>query len=121
MVCAHKRYNLGDQQAWNTEYYNNWNEWLENEIIRSNGGWNNVIALPLYLLDHSLLCISTEAFYHIDPWGWDWGQVGWIYVTKPKVRQVFGIKRVTSKIEKRVKEILKAEVEIYSEYLEGNV
>lgn len=86
MTCSHRSYNLGDEQAKNTEDYSNWEEWLEHEILEPAGGKTNVVFLPLYLYDHSDLSISTGSF----DCRWDSGQVGWIYATKDTFRKETG-------------------------------
>jgi len=114
MVCWHRCYQLGDEQAKNTGSYSSWEEWREGELGK------DVIALPLYLYHHSGLAMSTRCTYPFnDPW--DAGQVGWIYTTPEKIRDWFGVKRVTKKLRARVFEILEAEVEEYSRWLEGDV
>jgi hypothetical protein len=115
MVCGHRCYRLGDEEAKNTELYSSWEEWREKELGK------DVIALPLYLYDHSGLAMSTrgDIYPFNDPW--DAGQVGWIYVTLKKVRDWFGVKKVTKKLRARVLEILVAEVEEYSRWLKGDV
>lgn len=119
MVCAHKHYFLGDETARNLKLYSSWEEWLEEEIIKPNGGTKNVIALPLYMYDHGGITIDTCGFSHCDPAGWDWGQVGYIYTTRERILREFGVKRITAKIRNRVEEILRREVEEYDKYLRG--
>lgn len=86
MVYGHRRYILGDEEARNIDCYNNWDEWLEDEILKLNGGEDNVVWLPLYLYDHSGITMNTTGF----SCGWDSGQVGWIYVTKDRLRKETG-------------------------------
>lgn len=86
MVCGHRRYDLGDEQAQNIGLYNSWDEWLENEIIKPNGGEENVVYLPLYLYDHGGITMNTTGF----SCPWDSGQVGWIYATKDRFREETG-------------------------------
>lgn len=117
MVCGHKRYSLGDEQAQNTELYTSWDEWLYHEVAKPNGGWDNIVALPLYLYDHSGLSISTEPF----ACPWDSGQVGWIYVTKSRIREEYGVKRVSNKLLEEAKDTLREEVKTYNDYLHGHV
>lgn len=109
MIIFHSRYQLGDQHNMTPE------ELLT--IVRR----KDVVALPLYLMDHSGLTICTvpDRFAAADPLGWDWGLVGYIYVTHEEIRKEFGVKRVTPKLRRRVEEILEAEVRVYDHYLQG--
>ena len=111
MVCSHRRYNLGDEQAKNCEHYSSWEEWFKHEI------GNDVIALPLYLYDHSGITISTTPF----SCRWDSGQLGYIYVDKEKVRKEFNVKRISPKLKNQVLEILVSEVKEYDYYIRGEV
>jgi hypothetical protein len=52
---------------------------------------------------------------------WDSGQVGFIYVSREKVREDFGWKRITKAREQQILAYLKAEVETYDQYLRGDV
>ena len=112
MVCFHRRYNLGDRHEFHAP--DEFAAFLKEE---------KPICLPLYLFDHSGITISTrsERFRACDPQGWDWGMLGYIYVTKENVRTEYGVKRVTRKILDKVAKLLLAEVEEYDHYLTGNV
>jgi len=112
MVCFHRRYNLGDQHDFRSP--EEFSQFLKDE---------KPICLPLYLYDHSGITISTtnERFRACDPQGWDWGMLGYIYVTKEDVRKEYGVKRVSPKILDKVAKLLLAEVEEYDHYLTGNV
>lgn len=77
----------------------------------------HVIMLPLYLMDHGNITMSTGGF----SCPWDSGQVGWIYVTRDKVRENYGWKRITKQREQEVLDHLKAEVTVYAHLLEGDV
>ena len=112
MVCFHRRYNLGDK-----------NEFRSPQEFRDFLKEEKPICLPLYLFDHSGITMSTksERFSACDPQGWDWGMLGYIYVTKEDVRKEYGVKRVTRKILDEVAKLLLAEVEEYDHYLTGNV
>ena len=66
--------------------------------------------LPLYLYDHSGITMSTSSFND----RWDSGQVGWIFVSKDKVKQ-------ESLDETKIEEYLKGEVETYDQYIRGDV
>lgn len=106
MVCFHKRYDLGDKTDYRSEDYDSWDE-LRQGIIDNEG---EVFMLPLYLYDHSGITISTRPFNC----NWDSGQVGFIFVSKNKVKKE-GID------ETKVLDYLKGEVETYDQYLTGDV
>ena len=76
---------------------------------------DKVAMLPLYLLDHSGLSISTSSFG--DPW--DSGQVGWIYVTREKFLKETG--HIKAEWPGKAIEMLSNEVKTYDQYLTGEV
>ena len=106
MVCFHKRYDLGDKTDYRSEDYDSWDE-LRQGIIDNEG---EVFMLPLYLYDHSGITMSTRPFNC----NWDSGQVGYIFVSRNKVKKE-GID------ETKVLDYLKGEVETYDQYLTGDV
>jgi hypothetical protein len=73
------------------------------------------VILPLYLYDHSGISISTGSFG--DPW--DSGQVGYIYCAPEDIKREYG--ELTEENLTTAKEVLKSEVELYDQYLRGNV
>jgi len=103
MVCSHRRYDLGDEQAKNIDEYSSWDEWLQGEVYDLYGGEDNVVCLPLYLYDHGGITMNTTGFACF----WDSGQVGWIYVTKEKLRKETGYsdKELFSKEKHRIPEV----------------
>ena len=103
MVCFHGRYSLGDKNEFKTPH--ELVEWLETNKK------NIACVLPLYLLDHSGLCMSTTDYHN----PWDSGQVGMIYCTKKDVEK-FGLK---DRSREQIAKILTDEVEEYSNYLSG--
>jgi hypothetical protein len=109
MVCWHRRYNLGDEQPRLDPA--DWAAWLKKEHP-------NAIILPLYLYDHSGITISTTPF----SCSWDSGQVGYIYTTIERARDIsHGWKRLTAKRREAVKDMLRAEVKTYDQYIRGEV
>lgn len=128
MVCWHRRYILGDKHNLN----NPDDFWLSlaGDIIGDAGKAEQmsrgkleeavskkVIVLPLYLYDHSGLALRTVPF----SCPWDSGQVGWVYVTKEKVREEYDVKKVTRKIREKVERVIKSEIEEFEYYLNGEV
>jgi len=105
MICFHRRYNLGDKHS------------LSVEEAKALASREDVISLPLYLYDHSGITMNTTGFHC----PWDSGQVGFIYVTKEKVRKEFGKKAISKKLLSKVLDILRGEVETYDQFLTGDV
>lgn len=113
MVCFYKQYKLGDHHDFRHEDYKGWAQ-LEGSLYRHHDA---AVVLPLYLYDHSGITMRTYPF----ECRWDSGQIGFIYVTKAKLRQEFNRKYVTARLEDKVTGILKSEVETYDQYLTGDV
>ncbi len=109
MACFHKRYSIGDETHKNEDPFE-FQDWVTTS--KDVATW-----FPIYMLDHSGLTIRTYSFD--DPW--DSGLLGYIYVTKEKVRKEYGVKRISSKLMKKVDDILIAEVEEMDYYLRGEV
>jgi hypothetical protein len=80
----------------------------------------DVVALPLFLLDHSGLWMRTGRF-ECDAQGWDTSMVGYITVSREKVLKEFSKKQLSKSLRRKAIEILESEVKIYSDYLEGIV
>jgi len=113
MVCVHPRYNLGDEQTNNRRDYSNNQEYL-NSIIKNK---DICVILPLYLYDHSGVTMNTTGF----SCQWDTTKVGWIFVSKEKVRKEYNVKRINKELVEKVTKILVGEVETYDQYLQGDV
>jgi hypothetical protein len=109
MICFHRGYDLGDKHDMGPED-------LQKLVAR-----NDVVSLPLYLLDHSGLWMNTTGFSHIDPQRWDWGQLGYIYVDATKLRKEYGSKFSADSVRKKALKVLESEVKTFNDYLTGNV
>ena len=105
MACFHRRYNLGDEHDLSIEEVQ--------EIYAS----DKYISLPLYLYDHSGITMNTTGF----SCPWDSGQVGIIFVSKEDVRKEWSVKRISKKLEAKILDNLRGEVETYDQYLTGDV
>ena len=106
MACWHRRYTLGDVQPQMDPA-----EWLKENAPEGS------IVLALSLYDHS--GITMRVGPPTDRW--DSGYVGYIVATPEKIRENFMVKRITAKIRQRAEQCLIGEVEMYDEYLRGNV
>jgi len=111
MAIYHGRYTLGDRLC-----KENFPE-PEDIIawIKSQG--KEVISLPIFMYDHSGICLNTSGY----SCPWDSGQVGFIYITRKEAREKMEVSRITQKQEKKIIEWLRGEVEHYSQFLEGHV
>lgn len=117
MVCEHRRYNLGDKHSYRHQDYQNWNEYIA-AVEKAEGP---IVWLPLYLYDHSGITINTTGFGSIDLARWDWGQLGFIYITKKKIREEYSWKTISKKRLEKITGYLRSEVETYDQYLTGEV
>lgn len=130
MHCWHGHYNLGDEQHsqdsdvflaelggfeedydWTEEQYNHHKEVAEKRAYSEN------IILSLYLYDHGGITMNTGGF----SCQWDSGQVGWIIVSKAKVREEYRWKNLTKKRIQQIEKYLTGEVETYDQYLTGDI
>lgn len=109
MVCWHSRYSLGDKH-----------DFKEPGDAEKFFAENDCVALPLYLYDHSGITMSTGRGYPFND-RWDAGQVGWIYVTREQMLKEFSAKRLTKKMKEKAEKILVGEVEVYDDYISGEV
>ena len=73
------------------------------------------VFLPLYLYDHGSFAMNTTGFSHMDFHGWDWGQVGWAYLTSEEIESEFGGDREAA--EKYLQSVVKE----YDAYLRGEM
>lgn len=107
MICFHKRYKLGDKHDLNSSDFEDWNE--VEEYIKTH--FYAVLILPIYMIDHSGLSISTEKF----SCPWDSGQIGFIYITENNL-----LKNFENDLN-LAKNCLIAEIKEYDLYLRGEV
>lgn len=109
-VCFHRRYDLGNNKDFKGP--EELNAYLEDA---------EVFDWPLYLYDHSGLTLSLGSgkFRACDPVGWDWGKLGYVFVTHEQAREEFPETTDFGELEQRVYECLVAEVEEYNKYLHG--
>jgi hypothetical protein len=125
IAYKHRNYTLGEETIsdpieWLEEKMNLPNKFIySNERLKEleNLFFERFIALPVYLYDHSGITISTTPF----SCPWDSGKVGYIYVSKEKVKREYGVKRITKKIVNKALSCLQAEVKTFDQYITGEV
>ena len=113
MVCFHRRYKLGDDSDLDSSDFSSWEE-LEEYLYKTEKA---LIVIPVFMYDHSGLTVNTTGF----SCPWDSGQIGHIYVSREKIRNEYGCKRISKKLKEQIYEMLVSEVSIYNDYLIGNV
>ncbi len=103
MLYTSLRYNIGDERK---------SEDAIQEIVER----DDVIALPVYFYSHSGVALSTSEF----SCKWDSGRSGIIYCEIEDAKKAYpGLD--DAELDKVVRERLKAEVEEYSKYMNGEV
>jgi len=116
MVCYHRRYDLGDKNPYLPGHFK------PNE--RDFAGWGEMqkylekvhdlaVCLPIYMFEHSVIALRTKPF----SCPWDSGRIGFIFVSKEKLRKEYGVKRITASLVAKAVRTLEAEVEEYNQYL----
>lgn len=92
-------------------------EHLDN-LIREQLGLNprDVIAYPITEYEHGNIALSLGYKQ-----GWDYGVVGFVFVTKEKIRKEYGVKRVTKSILERVEACLESELDTLESWINGDV
>ena len=114
MAFFHRRYNVGDE----LEFYSpeELSDFLADE---------DPIALAVRGYDHGGLTISAGnslgLFRYPYNDSWDSGLLGYIYVTKERVRRDYGWKNLTKERIAKIESYLRSEVDIYDLYLQGRV
>lgn len=109
MACWHRRSNHGDVQPKEDP-----EEWLAENAPEGS------IVLPIFMHEHGGVAFSTGAFN--DPW--DSGQLGYIVATPERIRAQFlspGEEITFPSVREKVIAALKAEVQLYENYVTGNV
>ena len=90
----------------------------DDDIAALNKNPDVIAYLPVYVYDHSGVCMNTTGF----TCPWDSGQIGWIVCTRESLRRIGfgGWKHITKKRRETILEWLRGEVETYSAYMSGD-
>jgi hypothetical protein len=114
----HRDYILGDERV-DIHYYDSLEELVS--TLRDDHG--DLIWLPLYLMDHSGITMSTSShhFQMVDSHGWDWGCCGIITATYEDIKQAYMVDEITEEILEKATQCLISEVETFDQYITGDV
>lgn len=114
LVCFHRRYNLGDNHGYSQDDFESWGE-LREAIAKE---YHPIVIFPLIMHDHGLITLTTGSGHGND---WDSGQVGWAFDT-PENREECGLDDRFGRFGTDcIARIVRAEVETYNQYLNGDV
>jgi hypothetical protein len=75
----------------------------------------DAISCPVYRYEHSGTAFSTKPF----SCPWDSALTGYIYETKADIRKEFGVKRISAKLNKKILDRLKTDVQIFGQWANG--
>lgn len=80
-----------------------------------------VESLPVWIYEHSGVALTTGDRHgqFADPW--DGGQAGYVYMTPEQIRENFMVKRITKQIRERARQLMRAEVATFNDYINGRV
>lgn len=117
--CWHRRYNLGDQDKDkpNDGNFSSWEE-MEAEIHRIK---DVVWMRRIRMYDHSGIALSLSAEGYPFNCPWDSGWVGYIFLTKDRIRENYMVKRISKKVLDRAVTCALAEFDEYDGYVRGEV
>ena len=120
MAFFHTRYSLGDtDHGYRSEDFEGWDA-MKARIMKDH---KPAAIVPVYMFDHSGISISadTERFRAFDAHGWDWGQIGWAFVSREKTLSEYGGKNLTAKKIEKALQVLLGEIDTYNQFLQGDV
>ena len=109
-ICWHRRYDLGNCQDFETP-----------EEVREYAARTGSMLFPLFMYDHSGICLSLSNSRYPFNDRWDAGQLGYVLVDRQKALEKLGKKRMSKKLRRRITQIIEAEVDTYNSYLSGDV
>lgn len=119
ILCFHNRYNLGDENEYDKSQFGCWDE-LKKAILKD---FRPIVILPIFLMDHSGLAISKdpEFFRACDPQGFDWGMIGFAFVSHEDSKKEFSRKRISKQNKQKAEDILLNEIKAWGQYVSGEV
>jgi hypothetical protein len=114
MVFFHKRYDLGDKDhGYEFKEYDGWDA-LEEAIEEDH---DPAVIMPVYMYDHSGTTLAVHGFGNSDPMGWDWGQVGFMFISKEMAKEEYG--ELTKETLEKIEGYLVGELKVYDNWRNG--
>lgn len=109
MLYRSSKYILGDEKI----SFNSFDDYLESAKINP----EQVVSLPLYLLDHTQIALSTKDFND----QWDSSCVGVIYTTFDRIKAQYGVDSVDDNLISVATQLMEGEVEDFNSYLQNDI
>jgi len=118
LVLFHPKYNLGDKDhRYTIDNYTSWDE-LYNEIVENE---NPAVIVPVSMYEHSGIMIRTGIPSQFIDYRWDAMYIGFAFITRDTVKQEYGWININKARRDKLESIIDAEVNTYSEYVNGEV
>lgn len=111
MCLNHRRYNFENTLNINFDDFGSWEE-VKDYLINEH---NALIIKPISMYEHGGIVLYLDSVLS----GWDSGQLGFIFVTREDIKREYG--KVTKETIKKAEKVLKAEFEVYKNYVEGDI
>jgi hypothetical protein len=112
----HRRHNVPNETILNERDFETWGE-LKRAIIRE---YNPAVMVPVSAYDHSGLFIRATAAPFGQHSDWDWGLLGFAFITHKQAQDEYGWKRITASRRARLHELVTSDVETYAQYVSGD-
>ncbi len=109
----HGRYNLPNETSIDPDYFNGWGG-VEAEIYKR---YDVLECLSVSMYDHSGVLIYEG--YPTCPW--DSGRIGFVFLDKARVREWYGVKRISKKVKEKAVAYMRAELKEYASFVNGEV
>lgn len=109
----HKRHCFGDKPTVKASDFSGWDEMEEHLVKEENAG----IVLPVFMLDHSGITISTSSF----SCPWDSGRVGFIWCSVDDLKKEYSVEDLTPEIVEKAQRVLESEIKTWDQWLTGDV
>jgi hypothetical protein len=117
LCLFHNRYTVANETDLDSDDYLGWAD-LKAAIVKE---YDPAVILPVYAYDHSCFVLSTQierTWWHA---AWDSGQLGFAFISRKDALRDFGWKVITKKRLAVLTDLLKAELHIYSQWINGDV
>ena len=113
LCIAHRRYNFGGEHL--SGDAGSFAEAFAWHLAEQGLHERDIICLPIYMYEHGGIVLKCCPFND----RWDSGQVGFLYERRTDIRREFGVKRISPKLECRIYDRLRGEIETLSAWANG--